>query len=408
MISIFQISSEVNSGSVGRIAEQIGEQVLEQGWESYIAYARANQPSCSNVIKIGTNFDLIKHGILTRFTDRHGFGSKGATRELINAIKRIKPDIIQLQHLHGYFINIEILFDFLSKSDIPVVWTFHDCWSFTGHCAYYEFIGCDKWQTGCNSCPQKHEYPKSLFLDSSAKNFEDKKRLFNSVKNLTIVPVSNWLGRETKASFLKYQKINVIQNGIDLSKFNIKEIDDIKIKHNIENKFLILGVASPWNNRKGLRYFVELSNRLDSSHQIVLVGLSKEQIKDLPYSIIGIERTENIEELAKLYSAADVFVNPTLEDTFPTTNLEAMACGTPIVTFRSGGSPEAIDSNTGIVVDKDDVDGLEQAIYVIKQKSKDYYRKVCRERAEMFFDKTQCFSKYIELYKTILNKENGK
>lgn len=405
-MKVFQISSEVNSGSVGRIAEQIGEQVILQGWESYIAYARDNQPSQSKVIKIGDKVDLFKHVILTRITDRHGFGSKRATKKLIHQIERIKPDIIQLQHLHGYYINIEILFDFLSKSGIPVVWTFHDCWSFTGHCAYYEFVDCSKWLTSCQGCPQKNEYPKSSFLDNSAKNFEDKRRLFNSVKNLTIVPVSNWLGRETKKSFLQDQKIHVIQNGIDLNKFNIREDNDIRIRYNIKDKFVILGVASPWNNRKGLKYFVELSKKLDGTHQIMLVGLSKDQLRELPLNIIGIERTENIEELANLYSAADVFVNPTLEDTFPTTNLEAMACGTPVITFRSGGSPEAIDSDTGIVVDKGDSEGLENAIYLIRQKSKEYYRKVCRERSELLFDKTQCFSKYIELYKIILNKEN--
>lgn len=406
-MKIFQISSEVNSGSVGRIAEQIGEQVIQQGWDSYIAYARDNQPSKSKIIKIGNKFDLLKHGLLTRITDRHGFGSKKATKELIGQIEKIKPDIIQLQHLHGYFINIEILFDFLAKSDIPVVWTFHDCWSFTGHCAYYEFIGCNKWLTSCNGCPQKHEYPKSLFLDNSDKNFEDKKRLFNSVKDLTIVPVSNWLGGETKKSFLQNHKIHVIQNGIDLNNFNTQEGNDIRIKYNVEGKFLVLGVASPWDNRKGLKYFVELSKRLDVNHQIILVGLNKDQIRDLPLNIIGIERTENIEELAKLYSAADVFLNPTLEDTFPTTNLEALACGTPVITFRSGGSPEAIDGHTGIIVEKDDVAGLEKAIYAIKEKSRDYYRKVCRERSELLFNKTKCFSKYIDLYKTILNIDNG-
>lgn len=403
-ISVFQISSEVNSGSVGRIAEQIGEQVLEQGWKSYIAFGRDHQPSSSETIRIGSKFDLIAHGLLTRITDNHGKGSKKATTDLIEKIKQIKPDIIQLQHLHGYYINIKLLFDFLSEAKIPVVWTFHDCWSFTGHCAYYEFVDCQKWKTQCEKCPQTHEYPKAL-ADNSYKNYLLKKQIFNSVMNLTIVPVSNWLGDETKKSFLKNHKIKVIQNGIDLNKFSIQKNNDVKRRYNIGNKYLILGVATPWNNRKGLKFFIELSGRLSKNYQLILVGLNKKQINDLPSNIIGLERTESILELAELYSAADVFVNPTLEDTFPTTNLESLACGTPIITFRSGGSPEAVNEETGIVVEKEDVDGLENAIYKIKEKSKEYYQVVCRERAEKYFDKKKCFSEYIKLYQEILNQK---
>lgn len=403
--TVLQISSEVNSGSVGRIAEQIGEQVLEQGWASYIAFARDNQPSKSETIKIGNKLDIIRHGILTRVTDRHGFGSRNATIKLIEKINEIKPDIIQLQHLHGYFINIQILFNFLSETNIPVVWTFHDCWSFTGHCAHYEFSGCDKWMTHCKKCPQKHEYPKSSLLDNSYQNYLIKKELFNSVQNLTIVPVSKWLGEETKKSFLSKNQIQVIQNGIDLEKFKICE-NSIKIKYGIEKKYLILGVASPWSERKGLNFFVELSKSINYiNYQILLVGLTKQQIKDLPSNIIGVERTESVTELAEIYSAADVFVNPSLEDTFPTTNLEALACGTPVITFRSGGSPEAIDENTGIVVEKGNIHEMEKAIYHIQKKDKEYYQSICRQRAELYFDKKKCFSKYIELYKEILNEK---
>lgn len=402
---VFQISSEINSGSVGRIAEQIGEQVIDQGWESYIAYARDSQPSKSKTIKIGNQLDVIKHGILTRITDKHGFGSKKATIELVKRIKQIKPNIIHLQHLHGYFINIEILFEFLAQSNIPVVWTFHDCWSFTGHCAYYEFVDCNKWLTQCHNCPQTHEYPKSSFIDNSYNNYIKKKIIFNSVKNLTIVPVSNWLGEEVQKSFLKNQKISVIQNGIDLENFRIQgNPEKLKERFNIQNKFLILGVASPWNNRKGLKFFIELSKRLDDNYAILLVGLSKNQIKELPKNIIGLERTENIIQLAELYSTADVFVNPTLEDTFPTTNLESLSCGTPVITFKSGGSPEAVDDNTGIIVEKEDINGLEQAIYIIKKKNKNHYQANCRKRAELFFDKNKCFLKYIELYKNLLTQ----
>lgn len=402
--TVFQVSSELNFGSVGRIAEQIGEQVIAQGWKSYIAYGREARESKSISYRIGNKKDILFHGIYTRLTDRHGFASRKSTEKLIKFIRELNPDIIHLHHLHGYFINIEILFNFLAAVKIPIVWTFHDCWSFTGHCAYYEFIDCNKWLKHCGSCPQKREYPKSSLIDNSFANFADKKRLFNSVDNLVIVPVSNWLGDETKKSFLKNKIINVIQNGIDLENFCIKkDFQKIRANYNIRDKFLILGVASPWNDRKGLKYFIELANRLEPNYQIMLIGLSKGQIKVLPKNIIGLERTESTSELAELYSAADVFVNPTLEDTFPTTNLESLACGTPVITFRSGGSPEAIDDKTGIVVEKDDLEGLEKSIYLIHERTKEYYQKQCRKRAELYFNKNQCFSNYIELYKQILN-----
>lgn len=403
-MKIFQISSEVNNGSVGRVAEQIGEQVIQKGWESYIAYARDNLPSKSNTIKIGNKADIIFHVLLTRITDRHAFGSKSSTLKLIEEIKRIKPDLIQLQHLHGYFINIEILFGFLAEANIPVVWTFHDCWSFTGHCAYYDLVDCQKWQTECNHCPQKMEYPKSILIDNSSKNFRDKKRIFSSVDNLTIVAVSNWIKEEAGKSFFKETDIKVIHNGIDISKFNTRDPDKVRKKYKLEDKFLILGVASPWDTRKGLKYFVQLTDILSDQYQILLVGLNKEQIRNLPEKIIGLERTENIEELAEFYSAADVFLNPTLEEALGLTNLEAQACGTPVITFNSGGSPETINEETGIVVEKGSLQGLLAAIEEIRKNKKQFYTEKCRKRVETLFDTKDNFKKYINLYENVLDK----
>lgn len=404
MKRIFQISSEVNSGSVGRIAEQIGEQVLANGWESYIAYARDNLPSKSKTIRIGNKLDIISHVLLTRLMDRHGFGSKRATLQLIDKIKEIKPDIIQLQHVHGYFINIEILFNFLAEYNVPVVWTFHDCWSFTGHCAHFELVGCQKWQTKCYECPQIHQYPKS-WVDNSTENFENKKKLFNSLEKLTIVPVSDWLQKEVKKSFLKKNDVKVIRNGIDLVKFTIQNNLDTRNKYKIsDDKFLILGVASPWTENKGLSYFIKLSQMLSAQYQIVLIGLNKKQIRNLPSNIIGFERTESVQQLAELYSAADVFFNPTLEEALGLTNIEAQACGTPVITFNSGGSPETIDETTGIVVEKGDINGVIRAIEKIRVNGKIFYSEHCRKRVESLFDKNNKFKEYIKLYESILNK----
>lgn len=404
MPKLLQISIEVNSGSVGRIAEQIGQEVIEYGWESYITYARNNQPSKSIVIKIGNKFDVYRHGIMTRITDKQGFYSTLATTRLIKQIKEIKPDVILLHHLHGYFINIKLLFEFLEKVDIPIVWTFHDCWSFTGHCTHFDFVGCDKWKTQCYSCPQKMSYPSSFLFDNSRKNYDVKKKLFNSVKNMTIVPVSYWLGDLVVDSFLGKYPIRVIQNGINLNVFNIKDYDDIKTKYNIKDNFVILGVASTWDKRKGLYDFIKLSKRLKEDEIIILVGLSKKQIKQLPHKIIGIQRTENVEELAKFYSMADVFVNPTYEDTFPTTNLEALACGTPIITYKTGGSVESVDNSVGFRVEKGDVNNLLFSIKIIKNKGKDYYSQKCIDKAIKHYNRKDRFKEYIDLFSKLIDE----
>lgn len=403
---LLQIAIEANKGSVGRIAEQIGETVIDKNWKSFVTYARESNPSKSEVIQIGSKFDVYWHGFETRIFDNHCFSSRTATKKLIKLIKEIKPDIIHLHHLHGYFINIEILFKFLRDSNIPVVWTFHDCWSFTGHCAYFDFVDCNKWKTGCYKCEQKNEYPKSLVFDRSKKNYIDKNRIFNSIDNMVIVPVSNWLSDKVKESFLKKFPCRVIQNGIDLETFYVKKTRNlINDKYNLANKFIILGVASTWDRRKGLEEFVKLNELLDLDlYVIVLVGLTKEQLVEMPKSIVGIQRTENVSQLADLYSAADVFVNPTFEDTFPTTNLEALACGTPIITYKTGGSVESVMESTGIVVEKGDVGGILKSIEYMKAKGKKFYEDNCRKSAVANFDKNVKFKEYFKLYNEILNK----
>lgn len=406
MPTLLQISIEVNSGSVGRIAEQIGETVLRNGWSSYITYARNNNPSTSEVIKIGNKIDLYWHGLATRIFDNHCNSSKLATKRLIATIKRIRPDIIHLHHLHGYFINIEILFNYLKESQIPIVWTFHDCWSFTGHCAHFDFIGCEKWKTQCEHCEQKKEYPKSLIFDRSRQNYIDKKRIFNTVDKMTIVSVSNWLANKVRESFLKDFPNRVIHNGIDLNMFYpTGSRETIEDRFGLKDKFIILGVASTWDKRKGLDEFIKLANFIDKHvYTIVLIGLSETQIKNLPKDIIGIQRTENVGQLADLYTAADVFLNLTLEDTFPTTNLESLACGTPVITYRTGGSVESVSVDTGIVVEQGDITGLIQAINTIRYKGKEFYGDNCRKNAIENYDKMIKFNDYFALYTEILKK----
>jgi len=404
MKTLLQINTVVNSGSTGRIAEEIGQTVKLSGWKSYIAYGRHARTSQSELIKIGSDWDIMMHGLQTRLFDRHGFASIAATRKFVKQIKKIKPDIIHLHNIHGYYINIEILFRYLKDANIPVVWTFHDCWPMTGHCAHFTFVGCDKWKTQCYECPQKKDYPSSYFLDRSKQNHKQKRKLFTSVNDITIVPVSNWVGEILKQSYLKDYPIRVINNGIDVNVFSPQSRDGIRLKYGLADKFILLGVATAWGRRKGLHDFIELSKILKDDEIIVLVGLKEDQIKILPENIIGITRTESTQELAEFYSSANVFVNPTWEDNFPTTNLEAMACGTPVVTYRTGGSPEALTPKTGFVVEQGDLASIRKAIDTVKSKGKAFYSAACRERTTKMFNKNDRYAEYLQLYEQMLSE----
>lgn len=408
MPTLFQISIEVNSGSVGRIAEQIGQTALKHGWKSYITYARNHLPSKSQTIKIGAKPGIYWHGIMTRLFDRHCLHSTRATRKLIRQIEQIKPDIIQLHHIHGYFLNMKVLFRYLSSVNTPVVWVFHDCWAFTGHCAYFDYAGCYKWQTQCSACIQKKAYPASYLTDRSYKNFILKKELFNTVPDMTIVPVSEWLGRLVKQSFLQKYPVEIIQNGIDLHTFSPQPLPDVenmlKSLGITGNPPILLGVASTWDQRKGLDDFIRLSQIIPSGWRIVLVGLTKKQLKLLPANITGMERTENVQQLATLYTMSTVFINPTWEDTFPTTNLESLACGTPVITYNTGGSVESVSGETGYIVEKGDIQALMERTSDILKNKKETYTNACRDRAVRLYDKNNRFEDYIQLYNNLLDK----
>ena len=350
------------------------------------------------MVPVGSTLDVYAHGLKSRLFDRHGFGSIGATHRLVKEIETINPDVIGLHNLHGYYLNIEILFNYLREVQKPVVWTFHDCWPFTGHCAYFDSVNCEKWKTECGSCPLTHAYPASWIRDNSTKNFRDKKRIFTGLENLTIVTPSRWLKDLVDQSFLSGYETRVIHNGIDLDVFRPLDRESIASKYNPEGKKIILGVASVWDRRKGLEYFTELPERLGDRYRIVLVGLDKSTINRLPDGITGIARTESLEELVAYYNLADVFANPTLTDNFPTTNLEALACGTPAVTFRTGGSPEAVDESTGIVVEKGSLEQLAESIRTIVEIGKESYSENCRKRAVKLYNKDDRYIDYLNLY----------
>ncbi|EMI9088046.1 glycosyl transferase [Bacillus cereus] len=399
---VLQINSVCGVGSTGRIATDINKILKYQGHESYIAFGRGDARECDTTIRIGNQVDNYIHVAKTRILDKHGFSSKQATQKFINEIEKLNPDIIHLHNIHGYYINVEILFEYLKKTNKPVVWTLHDCWAFTGHCSYFDYVECNRWKTGCYSCPQKKNYPGSILIDNSRHNYLKKKELFKGVPNMTIVTPSNWLARLVNQSFLGEYNVRVINNGINLEVFKQTE-SKFREQYNLEGKFIILGVASVWEERKGYKYFLELSKIIKTDEIIVLVGLTNKQVENLPNNIIGITRTNSVSELTEIYSAADVFVNPTLEDNFPTTNLEALACGIPIITFETGGSVECIHNECGFIVEKGNVERLTDAIKVVKEKGKLSYSKECVRLAKIFYDKEDRFNDYIKLYSSILN-----
>ncbi len=401
MPTLLQINTVVNRGSTGRIAEDIGKVVMANGWNSYITYGRYIRPSQSNLVRIGTQCDVYKHVLQTRLFDKHGLCSERATEKLVSDINIIKPDIIHLHNIHGYYLNYPILFRFLGEYGAPVVWTLHDCWTFTGHCANFSFVGCNKWKNCCYDCIQKRCYPASLW-DGSKRNYLLKKKYFTLVENMVLVPVSTWLRVLLSDSFLSCYPTRRIYNGVDVDVFRPVSIEKWIYEKGFCGKRMVLGVANNWDNRKGLKDFLELRKILFSDYIVVLVGLKDKQIKSLPEGIIGIKRTDSVEELAMYYSAASVFVNPTWEDNFPTVNLEALACGTPVITYRTGGSVEAVTDETGLVVEQGDIQGLARAIYEMSSKDRKKLEIVCRKRVLDCFNKDDRYSDYLNLYNNLL------
>lgn len=384
--------------STGRVAVDLYKTLVAKGGEGCVAFARNTIAEDIPHIHIGTDLDVKLHGIMTRLTDKTGFYSTGATKKLIKQIKEYRPDLIHLHNIHGYYLNIELLFEYLKNTQIPVVWTLHDCWSYTGHCCYYSLVQCNKWQTGCFDCQQKRAYPASVFIDNSKWNYQKKKKLFAGI-NMTLVAVSQWLANEVGQSFLKDYPLKTIYNGIDLNVFRPLN-SDFRNKHSLKNKKIILGVASTWDVRKGLDDFIKLSAMLDDNYKIVVVGVNAHEMRMLPKNIIGIKRTDSIQELAEIYSAADIFFNASVEETFGLPTVEAMACGTPSIVYNSTALPELIMPGCGYVVQPHD---LNQIVKILKEVNKSEMSVACLHNAQIY-DRNKKYAEYIELYQKILQR----
>ena len=346
------INSVAGFGSTGRIAAEKCRELMAQGHECVLAFGR-DKANCDDVptVQIGTSLDFKLHGVRNRLLDDHGFGSKAATRRFLKWVQQYDPDVIWLHNIHGYYIHIGELFRYLHSCGKKIIWTLHDCWAFTGHCAYFDFAGCDKWKSGCHDCPQKGSYPASMVLDNSRSNYEKKKALFTGIPNLTLTVPSYWLESRVKKSFLRDYPVEVVYNTINTDIFKPTP-GDFRKKHGLEDKKIILGVASVWDERKGLKDFLALSELLDGNYQIVLIGLTREQIASLPAAILGLPRTNSMQELAAAYTAADVFVKPSAEETFGMTAMEARCCGTEAIVYQDTACEEIVNQFGGIAVPK--------------------------------------------------------
>lgn len=403
-MKVYLINTVCGVGSTGKIATALLGLLKEQGHAGRIAYGvgEAKSAEPGEAVRTVSKAGYYAHNLLSRLTDREGLFSAAAARKLAADIREYDPDVIHLHNIHGHYINYEVLFRCLAETGKPVVWTLHDCWAMTGHCTHFMAAGCEQWKTGCASCTQLRQYPQCWTRGDVRGNYRRKKAAFTAVKNMTLVTPSRWMAGAARESFLKDYPVQVIHNGIDLSVFRPAQ-SGFRRRHGLEGKYILLGVAFDWGERKGLDVFCDLARRLDDSFRIVLVGTNDAVDRELPENILSIHRTGSQQELAEIYTAADLFVNPTREEAFGLVNAEALACGTPVVTFRTGGSPEIIDETCGAVVDCDDVDALEAEIRRIRREQP-YPAAACMERAKRF-DAGARFQEYIQLYRKLTDVE---
>lgn len=395
-MKILEINS-TNYGSTGNIMLQIADTASRKGHTviTCCPASRENKKkSVENQWLIGSRFSRNVHLKLFEYTGFNGCFSLMSTFAFLQKLKRFKPDIIHLHNLHNCYINLPLLFKYIKKQKIKTIWTLHDCWSFTGQCPHFTMAKCPKWRVGCHDCPQINVYPSSK-VDRTRTMWKLKQKWFTGIQDMTIVTPSEWLAGLVRQSYLKEYPVKVIHNGIDLNVFHHVE-SDFRQKHHLEDKYILLGVAFGWGKRKGLDVFIELAKRLDDRFQIVLVGTNEEVDKQLPANIISVHKTNNQQELAEIYSSADLFVNPTREEVLGLVNIEALACGTPVITFDTGGSPECIDETCGLVVDTDDVNMLIHSINLIATNNP-FSKNGCTQRANMF-NRNEKYEDYIDLY----------
>lgn len=398
-MKILMINSMCGVRSTGRVCTDLATMLEERGHEIKIAYGRGSVPEKFQkyAVRIGSDWGVKFHGMKVRLTGASGFGSTAETKRFIKWVKAYDPDVIHLHNLHGYYLNVEVLFQYLREFGKPVLWSFYDCWSFTGHCAHFDYNRCDKWQTGCNRCQHLKEYPRS-YIDATAAHYDKKRKLFTGIPNLQLIVPSVWMQSMVAKSYMKEYPCHVFPNGIDLSQFYPRE-NNVKDSFGVGERKLVLGVSSVWHDMKGLAHFNRLADTLPKDRYSVLLVGGNDKNKWIDPSILRVSHTDSIDELCQIYTAADVFVNPTLQETQGLTTIEAFACGTPGVVFRAGGAAECVDDTCGISVEKDNFEELHQAVLQICE-NRPYSAEACIAKAKAY-DKHACYQVFMELYEEL-------
>ncbi len=394
-MKVLIINSVCGIRSTGRICTDLAEVLEKEGHECKIAYGRETVPEKFKkyAIRIGNDMNVKLDGIKTRILDNAGFNSVCATKKFLKWVKEWNPDIIHLHNIHGYYINIELLFKFLKDFGKPVVWTLHDCWAFTGHCSHYTSAGCYKWQTMCDKCLRKHTYPQSLLLNKAKRNFLKKKQLFTSLDNLTFITPSVWLAGEARKSFLGKYEVRAIPNGVDLEVFKPTK-SNFRVKYGLENKKIVLGVATAWSDSKGQKEFARLALSLPDEYKVVLVGMTEKQASNMPKEALILPKTNNTIKLAEIYTAADVFLNLSRQETMGLTTVEAMACGTPVVTSNLTAVPEVVSAEGGLVLESLKINDIINGVKTVLKTEYSHTRTVA-----VLYEKTESYKKYLDIYK---------
>lgn len=398
-MKVLQINAVYGVGSTGVIVKDIHEMCLEHNIDSFVAYSSSDIPEneIKNGYKIGSTFGKKLHAFLCRINGMQGYFSRYSTKKLLRYIDGIKPDIVQLHNLHSNYINLNMLLKYLAKNNIKTIVTLHDCWFYTGGCFHYTAAGCDKWLKECGNCPKKKKDTPAFICDRSAKILKDRKKYFGLIKDLTVVGVSEWITNEAVKNVFKGRKAVTIHNGIDTEFFKPTP-SDFRKKYGLDDKFVILGPASKWLsavNEETYKTFVE---SLKEDEVLVLLGCTEDQLKSLPGKVIGLPFIKDKDELCKIYSAADVFINPTREESLSLINVEAQSCGTPVITFDNTGVKETVDGTSGFAVGNGCPNKIVEIMSGVR-KNNIVISDDCRIWVKSDFEESINYKKYIQLYK---------
>lgn len=402
-MKVVHINAVYKIGSTGRSLMELNEDLNSNGVDSFCACSRTY--GCDNVYQIGDEVSIKTHALMSRITGKQGYFSVYNTKKLIQYLDSIGPDIVHLHNLHANYIHLPMLLEYLAQKDIATIIMLHDCWFFTGKCMHYTTQGCYKWETECGNCPQLKEGNSSWFFDRTRQVLRDRIALFNAIPRLAIVGISDWVTNECRRSPISKNAkiIKRIYLWIDLEKFHPVDASQKRQALGLDDKFVIIGVAEQWGNAKGLDKFLGLAQQLSEDKVILLVGNPAPDVA-LPSNVLCVGRTNSQEELAEYYSLADVFVTFSYQETFGKVSAEAIACGTPVICYNSTACPELVGENCGIVVDKEDKNGIFNAVNEIQKKTKAAYTDTCIQFAKDNFSREKLTKDFIGLYKDLLSE----